>query len=647
MIAVLGLSLLALALRLFHLTAVSLRGDESFTALFSAGSLLEIVGQLRTIEPHPPLYYLLLYATTRLVGDSEFAVRFPSVLFGMLLVPLSYVAARRAVGTAIALPTALLVAINPFLLWHSQDARNYTLVPLLALGATYFAVRLLRGADEDRDRGAWIGLGASQGLLLLSHYAGAYFVAVLNLVAIALVLGDPSRLRPAALLRGRQGRWLLAQALTALVALPWWFYARRIILTREIDWVVQLDPLTQAQRTFAAYSLGPIELGDALAVLLAPFAVGLTIGAISLGRTPAGRAALACLATPLVVAFAVSLGRASFVDRYFVFVVPIYACALAAGAVTLWRGSKVAGLLLGSGLVVASLYALGLYYFDPSQAKAPDWRGAAREVAAGFQPGDVLLVDTLDPTVAYYARREVRSSSAATAWAEETLPPATAAKEQTSRLAASLAERDRIWLLPTSDGGLDPDGRAVSWLDAAATRMRSWRFGGLEVRLYATPRSTFAAASRPSPRSFALGSSGARIEFLGADLARDASDVGSAEVSLRPGESFWLSLYFRTTGETPADLRVFNHLLDGAGDVRGQHDGSPAGGKRPTYSWRAGDIVLDRHEVRVSEDAPAGSYRVRSGLYDPTSLQRLPLLDEAGSPADDAVETAGITVTGR
>ncbi|MBI4674075.1 MAG: glycosyltransferase family 39 protein, partial [Chloroflexi bacterium] len=90
----LGILLLAFALRMFRLDFFSLRGDESFTVLFVQKPLAQMWRETLTIEPNPPLLYFLLRAWIALAGDGEFATRFFSAFFGVLCVPLVYRLAR-------------------------------------------------------------------------------------------------------------------------------------------------------------------------------------------------------------------------------------------------------------------------------------------------------------------------------------------------------------------------------------------------------------------------------------------------------------------------------------------------------------------------------------------------------------------------
>ncbi len=145
-------------------------------------------------------------------------------------------------------------------------------------------------------------------------------------------------------------------------------------------------------------------------------------------------------------------------------------------------------------------------------------------------------------------------------------------------------------------------------------------------RLYTPPRIAY-------PRREQIGEV---ADLLGYDLDRTAA---------RPGEMLSLTLYWRArpgpggaTGTTDASYTVFTHLLGPDGRVYAQQDNPPQRGEHPTSAWLAGEIVVDRYELRLDPQAPAGEYELEIGMYDPRTGARLPvLLDGVRQPEDRAV----------
>ncbi|HEY9677488.1 MAG TPA: glycosyltransferase family 39 protein [Drouetiella sp.] len=93
------------------------------------------------------LYTLLEKVAVTMFGEQEWAVRLPSVLFGVATVPIMYILTRTIAPRWISLSTALLTAVNYQLIFFSQNARGYTGHLFFTLAATLF---LVRGLKKDK-----------------------------------------------------------------------------------------------------------------------------------------------------------------------------------------------------------------------------------------------------------------------------------------------------------------------------------------------------------------------------------------------------------------------------------------------------------------------------------------------------------------
>jgi hypothetical protein len=96
-------------------------------------------------------------------------------------------------------------------------------------------------------------------------------------------------------------------------------------------------------------------------------------------------------------------------------------------------------------------------------------------------------------------------------------------------------------------------------------------------------------------------------ELIGADLPA---------LELRPGDALGVTLYWRALGPAEADYTVFIHLLDPDGGILAQSDAWPDGGVAPTTTWSEGEIVVDRHLLRVPAAVLAGDYELYVGMYE-------------------------------
>ena len=80
--------------------------DEGWSVALARMSVAQMA-ESTAHDVHPPLYYLALQAWRLLAGDGEYALRFLSLWFGVLLVPLAY-----RLGRAVLSPVAGLLAAS-------------------------------------------------------------------------------------------------------------------------------------------------------------------------------------------------------------------------------------------------------------------------------------------------------------------------------------------------------------------------------------------------------------------------------------------------------------------------------------------------------------------------------------------------------
>lgn len=145
------------ALRLAAAWHRVLLGDEVGTAYLTGRSLLEIVSEYGDWQTQPA-YLIAAKISTLLFGTSELSLRIPSLLFGILFLPLVFLLGRRLLDARIGLLAAWVAALLPFHVFHSQNARGYSMATTLALAATILWVELQdRGKKRSRGQGMLLG----------------------------------------------------------------------------------------------------------------------------------------------------------------------------------------------------------------------------------------------------------------------------------------------------------------------------------------------------------------------------------------------------------------------------------------------------------------------------------------------------------
>ncbi len=217
---------LALFLRLYHLDQESLWSDEAFTVHHaSVQDWDEFIRFISTTEAAPPGHYLFLHYWINWFGDSEFSVRFPSVIFGVLSIVLLFLILQRLWeekpwGRRAALLASLFMATSMLQVLFSQEARLYSLFTLLTLAAVYFFVRMLSEKEK-------LSTKENNGSVQFWYYlliAAAFYVNYLAAAVMALftlVIISKVRKKEISLSFLRRWLWWHAVVVLAVLLLVW------------------------------------------------------------------------------------------------------------------------------------------------------------------------------------------------------------------------------------------------------------------------------------------------------------------------------------------------------------------------------------------------------------------------------------------
>ncbi|HEX3074174.1 MAG TPA: glycosyltransferase family 39 protein, partial [Ignavibacteriales bacterium] len=135
-----ALLLLAALLRIYGINSESLWFDEAFSVHLSKMNIADLIKNTAE-DVHPPLYYIILNFWEIIFGDSEISSRALSLIFNVLTVYFLYRAASYLYDKKTGLAAAFILAISPFHIYYSQEARMYSLLGLLSLLSVYYFVK--------------------------------------------------------------------------------------------------------------------------------------------------------------------------------------------------------------------------------------------------------------------------------------------------------------------------------------------------------------------------------------------------------------------------------------------------------------------------------------------------------------------------
>lgn len=388
------LVLCAFALRLYGLGTRSLYGDEYST-------LLE--GQ-QLGRNYQSLLYFAGFHFWLLLGASDFWVRFPSVIFGVLAIPVSYQLGRRAVSQQTGIVLAFLLSFSAFALQYSQETRFYSLFLLSTLLAQTAFLELQRHPTVVRLRLMWLGACL---LVTFSHLLG-FLVPLCQVIAWWISSSPDSR---------RLWRWLVALGglltlvgLMPLLMTPSSFKIVQQLIGGHNLSLAQVQPRGLSVINFAKIPIALFffSLGESQSALNLPYSlVGIVLfacaGILGLwalrGKSQTLTLSLATL-LPLAFVFLVLDPSApayteTASSRHVTMVLPSYLLFVAAGITAYrWQG------MLMAAVGAVALYS-ALFYFS---AEPLNWKQVAQFVVNNSNPGSIVLFDgrSSDPVTRYF-----------------------------------------------------------------------------------------------------------------------------------------------------------------------------------------------------------------------------------------------------
>ncbi len=196
------------ALLAFQLDVKSLSGDEFGNVKIERGSLAWILDAMTTAwSQHPPGSHLVMHVWIGLLGESDFAVRYPAVCWTVLSLALFYRLARRWFGLRVALIAGLLFSLAPDMILYGRMEKYYSLVVALVLLSVLIFDRNL---SQPKVSGFVLQGALTLTLLYTDYFASLFAVATQNVIALLQWRRSPRTL----------AAWLAPQLLAVCLFVP-------------------------------------------------------------------------------------------------------------------------------------------------------------------------------------------------------------------------------------------------------------------------------------------------------------------------------------------------------------------------------------------------------------------------------------------
>ncbi len=279
-----GIILIAGGMRLYGLDRQSLWYDEVVEGKDFEVLLNKVLhNSEKTPDVTPPLNPFFVYIMTKSFPGSDFALRIPALIFGLISVPLLYLLGRQLFNEKVGLIASFLLAISPFHIWYSQDARMYALQWMLSLISLIYFVRAL----EKPDTGNLAGYFISTEAVLYTHQFGIFLV-LLQGMYIMITFRT---------IREHFLKWIAIFISLGLLYLPWLIYSLTSLINKAAGASPKpLDIRILAYTVYsycAGFSIGPslnelhfdiswtvikpyiMVIGTLMTVYCVPFVIGM------------------------------------------------------------------------------------------------------------------------------------------------------------------------------------------------------------------------------------------------------------------------------------------------------------------------------------------------------------------------------------
>lgn len=593
-----GVLLLAAGLRFYLIDNQSFWNDEGNSARLSERSIRLIVEGTAS-DIHPPLYYLLLRGWRELVGESELALRLLSAFAGVVTVAATWAFVRSDTrGPVAPLLAGLFVAINPALVYYSQEARMYALLGLWAVLSSWLLLRWWKRPSSPIALG-YILVGAAG---LYTHYFFPVVLLIHGLYIGSLVLldrADPKEdyavvgeIGKEKLLGPRQRllRFIGMGLLILLLYTPW----LPIFLDQFSSDPVTRPPLLEFFAQVATWLFWGQTIDAEGSYLLFVLIVAMLIGVATM-RIRVAVLVGAMILLPIVFTYMIGTVEPAFF-KFFIISVPFVG-----GLLGLIAQLPRVGIWVSTLLLIALLpwidRSLQNLYVAPEYARA-DYRSMAARIRAEAHPNAGIILNAPNQweafTYYYHDERHVYPLPRG-----RTRPTV---EEIDAALQPIAAQHDRLYAIFWGEAQRDPERLVERWLDEHAFKATDEWVGDVRFVMYAVPPKTATVMETAVHLKF-----DDHITLLGYTLN---------DTLFRPGEIVQLTLFWQTDRPLEQRYKVFLHLYDENNQIIAQRDSEPGGGLALTPTWPVNETVRDNHGIFLPFGLEDGRYHFRLGLYD-------------------------------
>lgn len=367
------------------------------------------------------LSFLLVRLSMEIFGVSEFSLRLPSALAGVLTIPVIYLLARQWLGIPAAVAASILVLLSPYQIHFSQEARYYTEITLAASVMLLCAVRFVH---YEQVYLIFIFVLSAVALFGIHASTGVFIIAVFIMMLALMIWHGRHRV----LMHHVRYSWKYRIAviislvcLTVAVMFMWRYLSSYMI--KALGNLLNVSELKRTKGVSFSFSFfastwkrfpaiyGPSLVPGAWMIYFIIMIIG-QIYCVRIGKAWISIFYWLCYVLTCAALFLIPL-PIPFTEKYLIFLYPLYIVSVAAGVCQIAQWLlllKPAAVSRENRLFISTaaltLILAGIFLPDSYRALTMEIDPSKKTVAffqENAQPGDVFLTSGFDLQFIHYA----------------------------------------------------------------------------------------------------------------------------------------------------------------------------------------------------------------------------------------------------
>lgn len=386
--------LIGIVVRLYGLDIQGLWFDELYSVCASYNKLPQAVSWIFSDTLNPHLYQFFIYFWAKIFGNSEFMVRLPSAVIGIITIFCSYFLTKKFFDKYTAACTTILISFSATAIIYSQEARAYSFLLLFSLITTLLWLNILKNFKQDINNKEFKFYSGFAILTVFTHYIGSIFIFIQLLYLFLTAL----------FLKIHRKKILKLIILIFLMFFPW-------LLVNQLF----SQNVTEPHKPYEKISISLDFFFNKYLVifLILPIFIKFkSLKKLSIDKikqiklySPSGSLILLSGITFLVIYLSLSFINVGY-SRYFIVILPAVYLLISYFVISNSLLSKDRGVIyiFILGLIAFIIFIQGFYKPYKQQ-----WREASKEVMEKYDADSIIFVDRYPQLYTYYFDRYKKS----------------------------------------------------------------------------------------------------------------------------------------------------------------------------------------------------------------------------------------------